>query len=339
MTAPLSLAVAAVVLVAMIAYVTSGGADFGGGIWELFATGPRASRQRNALRDAIAPIWEAHHVWLIVVVVVMFVCFPRAFSAIMVALHVPITLMLFGVVLRGSAFAFRSYAAGDERLAGRWARIFVVSSTVTPFMLGVVAGAIAGGELRISSATGEVVTDYFSAWVSPFPMAIGLLLTAICAYLAAVYMAVETPEPELAEDFRLRGLIAGVAVGAFALLGVVVAYVDAMPLFERLVLAPWAPGFHVVTGAIATAALVGLWRRRYRIAQLLAIVQTALILVGWALAQYPYVIAPDLTIEAAAAQREVLVAVLWVLGLGALLLVPSFAYLYVIFKFRRAPSS
>ena len=106
----------AVVLVAMIAYVASGGADFGSGVWELFARGPRAEQQVRALREAIAPIWEANHVWLILVVVLLFVCFPMAFSAIMIALHIPVTLLLVVIVLRGAAFVFQSYAAGDHAI-------------------------------------------------------------------------------------------------------------------------------------------------------------------------------------------------------------------------------
>src|SRR5687768_10037530 len=97
-------ALAAVLLAALVLYALSGGADFGGGVWDLLARGPRAAAQREQIAHAIGPIWEANHVWLILVVVVLFAAFPPAFAAIATVLHVPLTLMLIGIVLRGSAF-------------------------------------------------------------------------------------------------------------------------------------------------------------------------------------------------------------------------------------------
>ena len=72
----------AVILAALVIYALSGGADYGGGMWDLLARGPRASRQRAAIEHAIGPIWEANHVWLILVIVVLFTAFPPAFAKI-----------------------------------------------------------------------------------------------------------------------------------------------------------------------------------------------------------------------------------------------------------------
>src|SRR5262245_30719475 len=206
---------AAVVWLAMIAYVCSGGADFGGGVWDLLARGPRRAEQVRALRTAIAPIWEANHVWLILVIVLLFVCFPAAFSAIMVALHVPVAVMLVGIVLRGVAFAFQSHAAGDHVVERASVRLFRAASAITPMALGVVAGAVAGGYIRVDAATGTV-TRSVRPWLEPFPLLVGLMTLGLCTYLAAVYMTVET-EGALREDFRRRALAAGLAVGAIAL--------------------------------------------------------------------------------------------------------------------------
>src|SRR5882672_5505822 len=101
--------VALVTLASLILYALMGGADFGGGLWDFFANGPRAQRQRRLISDAIAPIWEANHVWLILVIVLLFTAYPRAFAVMMTALHVPLTAMLVGIVCRGSAFIFRKY--------------------------------------------------------------------------------------------------------------------------------------------------------------------------------------------------------------------------------------
>jgi len=97
----------AAMLAALVFYVLLGGADFGGGIWDLLASGPRAREQRAAIEHAIGPIWEANHVWLILVIVVLFTGFPPAFAAISIALFVPLVLLLVGIVLRGAAFTFR----------------------------------------------------------------------------------------------------------------------------------------------------------------------------------------------------------------------------------------
>src|SRR6185369_1429317 len=101
--------IAVTTLVSLILYALLGGADFGGGLWDLLASGPRAAAQRELVERAIAPVWEANHVWLVLLVVLLFSAFPTAYAAVSVALHVPLALMLVGIVLRGSAFTFRHY--------------------------------------------------------------------------------------------------------------------------------------------------------------------------------------------------------------------------------------
>ena len=141
-------AVAAVILFSLTAYALLAGADFGGGVWDLLASGPRRRAQRALIADAIGPIWEANHVWLILVVVLLFTCFPPAFASLGIVLHIPITLMLIGIVLRGSAFTFRSYGSERSETQRRWGTIFAIASVVTPVLLGVCVGAVAAGVLR-----------------------------------------------------------------------------------------------------------------------------------------------------------------------------------------------
>src|SRR4030095_3059205 len=132
----------AVMLGALVAYAVTGGADFGGGLWDLLASGPRAAGQRRLVEQALAPVWEAHHVWLIYVLVILFTAFPPAYAALGTALHVPLTVMLVGIVLRGSAFVFRQYGGGPAAAVEAWGRVFAVASVVTPFFLGAVLGAM-----------------------------------------------------------------------------------------------------------------------------------------------------------------------------------------------------
>jgi cytochrome d ubiquinol oxidase subunit II len=321
-----------VMLVSLILYALGAGADFGGGVWNLFASGPRAQRQRDLITNAMGPIWEANHVWLILVVVVLFVAFPPAFAAISIALNIPLTVMLVGIVLRGSAFVFRSYDSQNDRVQRRWSNFFGAGSIVAPLMLGICVGAIASGKLRVNLDTGQVQTDFLSQWLRPFPFAVGLWTLALFAFLAAVYLTNETDDAALREDFRRRALIAGGGVAAMALASFILSGSGAPLIRAGLSKAWWSIPFHVWTGAVSVGAMAAVWLRRYRLARPLAIAQMALILCGWGFAQFPYLIEPDLTFRNAAAPDSVLRILLSALALGALLVFPSLWYLLRVFK-------
>src|SRR5579862_9383402 len=147
----LELIVAIFILLSLILYALMGGADFGGGMWDLLATGPRAKLQRKAVAEAIGPIWEANHVWLILVIVLLFTGFPRGYSAMMTALDIPLTAMLIGIVLRGAAFAFRKYDSQAEAAQRRWSVVFGAASFFAPFCQGITLGALATGRIRVEN--------------------------------------------------------------------------------------------------------------------------------------------------------------------------------------------
>lgn len=323
-------AVALVMLVALLVYALLGGADFGGGVWDLFARGPRKADQRQAITLAMAPVWEANHVWLIVVVVVLFTCFPVAFAAIATALHVPLAGLLLGIVFRGSAFTFRHYdtLAGD-RLQRRWGRTFAVASAISPVLLGIALGAVTAG-IRLED--GAPVEGFFLPWLGFFPLAVGLFALALFAFLAAVYLTNETSDPALAGDFRIRALW---ALGATTLLAAVAAAASgpaAAPFRERLFGSWWSGP--LVAGTVLAAVLAGwsLWSRRYRVARLAAGAVVVLVISGWGLAQYPYLVAPQVTIEGARAPDLTLKLVLYALAGGSVILLPSLYSLFRIFK-------
>src|SRR5688572_19720463 len=169
---PLETIVAGVMVASLIIYALLGGADYGGGVWDLFARGKRAGKQRALIADAIGPIWEANHVWLILVIVILFAAFPPAFAAIATALHLPLTLLLIGIVLRGTAFTFRTYDVQRDDVQRRWSLLFSIASIITPVLLGVILGAIASGTIRAEN--GFVTSGFFSSWLAPFPLVVGL---------------------------------------------------------------------------------------------------------------------------------------------------------------------
>lgn len=324
-------AVAAVVAVSLNAYVLLGGADFGGGVWDLLASGPRRAAQRDLVAHAIGPIWEANHVWLILVIVLLFTCFPPVFAELSIRLHIPLALMLIGIVLRGSAFAFRAYGRYDDVAEQRWGLTFAAASTVTPVLLGVTMGAIASGGLAPAPG-GGFVEQFVAPWLRAFGLAVGLFSLVLFAFLAAVYLTVEAKDEALREDFRLRALAAAVAV-FFAAFGVLALSHGAAPLVrEGLTTSPWAIPLHLLTGIAALTAIAALWTRRYRLARVAAAAQVSLILWGWVLAQYPYLLPPQHTIAQAAAPPVTLRLVLAALAVGAIVLFPSLYYLFRIFK-------
>ncbi|HVX38441.1 MAG TPA: cytochrome d ubiquinol oxidase subunit II [Gemmatimonadaceae bacterium] len=328
--------VAGIMVLALNAYVLMGGADFGGGLWDLLASGPRKAEQRRLIADSIAPIWEANHVWLIVVVVLLFTAFPPAFAVLGTVLHIPLTLMLLGIVLRGSAFVFRSYGS-RPRVQSRWGRAFAMASTVTPLLLGIVIGAIASG--NVANAAGHIGASsyadvYVAPWLAPFPIAVGVFALALFAFLAAVYLALAAPTPELKEDFRRRALAMAIGVLVTAAAALALAYREA-PLVARGVAgSPWAIVLHLCTAAAAITAIVALWRRSYRLARVAAAGQVSLILWGWAVAQFPFVLPMTLSIRDAAAPAITLSLLLAGLAGGALILIPSLRYLFRTFRTR-----
>ncbi len=295
---------------------------------------PRAADTRELIAKAIAPIWEANHVWLILIIVLLFVCFPGAFAAISTALHIPLTLVLIGIVLRGSAFTFRAYDPTPGAGARRWSRVFAISSLLTPVALGVTLGAISGGHFTRDPITGLVETDFIRPWFAPYPLAVGLFTLALFAFLAAVYLIRESSDPELKAIFRRRAFVTGLVVGATAALAYFAAGTGAPVIREGLASSAWAVPLHILTGAAAITALVALARKRDRLARLAAIAQGTLIVAGWAFAQYPYLAVPGYTITGEAAPAAVLWPVLVALGIGAIALVPALLYLFAVFKRR-----
>jgi cytochrome d ubiquinol oxidase subunit II len=327
---------AALLALSLNAYVLFGGADFGGGVWDLLATGPRKGRQREVIGHAIGPIWEANHVWLILAIVLTFTCFPPVFARVGIVLHIPLTLMLVGIVLRGSAFTFRTYDDGHDAVQRRWGRIFAGASLVTPVLLGVCIGAVAAGRVGPVPEVGGFAERFVDPWRTSFSVLVGLLTLGLCGHLAAVYLTLETDDRELVEDFRVRALWSGAAVFVAAFSALLIAPEHAPLVGAGLLASRWSLPFHLATGVAAVAVLAALWWRHYHVARVAVGAQVSLIVWGWAVSQYPYLIPPDLTVAKAAAPEATLRLVLIALGLGIVVLVPSLLYLFRVFK--AAPS-
>lgn len=329
---------AATIFLALNAYALLAGADFGGGVWALLARGPRKEGQRELIADAIGPVWEANHVWLILALVLLFTAFPPAFARLGTALHIPLSLALIGIVLRGSAFTFWRYGSGGHGDAAprRWGGVFAVASLITPLLLGMTIGAIASGALgdavRMPGPSAGFSATYVAPWLTPFTVSVGLFALVAFAFLAAVYLPLETRDPGLQDAFRWRALGAGAALFPAAGLALLWSGPYAPRVRDALIFAAWAVPLHLLTAGAAVTALAALWQRRWRLARVAAAGQVTLILWGWALGQYPAIVPPDLTIADAAAPAVTLRLELGALALGVVVLFPSLGYLLRVFK-------
>jgi cytochrome d ubiquinol oxidase subunit II len=314
------------VVLGIAAYAVLGSADFGGGFWDLTAGGAeRGGRVRGMVQRSMSPVWEANHVWLIFVLVIVWTAFPVAFGSIFSTLYVPLFVAAIGIILRGTAFVLRGQAAtiNEARVLGA---LFASASVLIPFFFGATLGGIASGRVGVGNATGDPI----HSWLNPTSALIGVIGVLTGAYLAAVYLAgdsVRAGLPDLARAFRARALGAGLASGAVALGGLFVLRSDARALYDGLTSGGGLA--MVIVSALAGAATLALvWSERYGLARVTAALAVVAIVVGWALAQNPYVLPPNLTLDQAAAAPATLQATVIVVAVGMLILGPSLWYLY-----------
>jgi cytochrome d ubiquinol oxidase subunit II len=333
-TSPWAEALYAILGLGLVVYAVTGGADLGAGLLSLLSHGPRKAEQERAVREAIAPIWEANHVWLIFVIVLMFSGFPRAFAALGVALHVPLALALLGIVFRGAAYVFHAYGIQTAEARAGWSRVFGWASILTPLALGSVVAAISSGDIRVGAE--GVTTGFLAGWTTPFALAVGLFALALFALLAAVYLAAET-DGAVSDDFRRLAVACELAAGAMALATFLLAARYAPELFENLRSSGWTWPIQGATAAAALTTLGCLRRRATGPARVSAAVQVALVVAGWGLALRGHFILPDLSLAAAATHPEVLPALVVAVGAGSLVLVPALAYLFWVFKRAGSP--
>ena len=319
-------AAAAILWVGATFYALFGGADFGGGFWDLFAGwDERGQSPREVIQRSLTPVWEANHVWLIFVLVVLWTAFPPAFSAIFTTLYVPIALAALGIVFRGAGFAFRKSIVGlrERRAMGA---AFAISSVLTPFFMGTVVGAIAAGNVPA-----EGNGDAFSSWLQPLPLLIGAMFVASGAYLAAVFLVGDAHrggDEEMERYFERRALGAAVVAGAFALAGLFALHSEARYVFDRLT----AEGLPLVILSLlcGAALLVVLRRGGRRPLRPLAAGAVIAVVWGWGVAQFPYLLPTSLRIDQAAAPDPTLVIVFVVFAVAAVLVLPSLGLLYTL---------
>ena len=318
--------VAVLLFVGVIAYALFGGADFGCGFWDLTAgDADRGAHLRHQIDKSIGPVWEANHVWLIYILVFLWTAFPEPFAAIMNTLFVPWLIVGLGIVLRGGAFAFRKFSSsfGEARLHGV---MFATSSIITPFFLGMIAGAIASGRVP-ADGTGELL----SSWTGPVSWIGGVLAVLTTTFLAGTFLAADarrSGNEDLAHEVGRKSLVAGAVTGVVALGAAVIIEVDAPTL---------ASGLHgrglpiILTSAVAGSWSVWrLWSKDYAQARIGAIIAVASIVIGWGIGQYDWILVNEVTIEQGIGARSTQIGLVIVFALAAITAVPALIWLYVL---------
>lgn len=310
--------------VGVIAYCVLGGADFGAGFWDLVAGGSRRGREpRHLIDTSLAPVWEANHTWLIYCLVMLWSGFPTALAAMTSTLYLPLGIAALGIVLRGAGFAFRkaSLRTPEQRVYGA---AFALSSVLTPYCFGSVAGALASGRVP-THGDGNAVTS----WLNPTSALGGVLAVLVCAYLAAAYLTVAArtnADPHLFRYFRDRALAAGVVAGAVSVAGVFVLRADAPRLFHQL--SHRALPLALLAGLCGLLGLAMLRAERTRGLRATAAAAVALIVCGWGVSQYPYLLGTHLSLQEAASPKTTLWVLVGVACVAALVILPSLVLLF-----------
>jgi len=326
--------------ISLLLYLLLAGADFGAGILELFSSPRSKIITRKLMYRIMGPIWEANHMWLIISIVILFVGFPSVYTTVSVHLHIPLVLMLMGIIARGTAFSFRNYDAVKDEMQLVYSRIFVYASIITPLFLGIIAGSIVSGKIDPSANT--FMGAYINDWLNWFPLSVGIFTVVICGFLASVYLIGESDTEEQRQLFfkRTRNMNTGAFIsGALVLLA---ARKENVPLYH------WLFGNPVSTSAILAAllSLIIFWFRMYKrkpgLLRMLAAFQLTMLFVAVTYSHYPNIIlfkngsSISLTEPGDAHTINVLG---WALLIGSIFILPAVFYLIYSFDERKIKPS
>lgn len=320
---------------AILLYFLLGGADFGAGIIELFTSEANRQRTRSTSYQAIGPVWEANHMWLVIAVVILFVGFPEIYSAMCTYLHIPILAMLMGIIARGTAFTFRHYdAVKGYRTQTLYNSIFIYSSFLTPFFLGIIAGSALSRQIDTEAT--NFADAYIFNWLNGFSITVGLFTVALCGFLAAIYLIGEADNDFDVKRFVKKAKVLNIV--AFLCGGLVFLTAET----SNIRMARWIFGNSVslIAVILASLSLVLLWvsinkGKRY-IIRVFAAFQVSMILLSVGYTHYPYFITEKngnhlslLTDHASASTIDVLG---WALLIGSLFILPALGYLFYSFR-------
>jgi cytochrome d ubiquinol oxidase subunit II len=325
---------------ALLLYLVLGGADFGAGIIEMFTSEANKSRTRKVMYHAMGPIWEANHMWLIIAIVILFVGFPVIYSTMSTYLHIPLVIMLMGIIARGTAFTFRNYDAVVDDMQKVYNKIFVYSSFITPLFLGIIAGSAVSGRIDLNAS--DFMSAYVYSWLNWFSVAVGFFTVALCGFLAAIYLIGEATDDLQRGSFIRKAIIMNIAAVCCGALVFIASLAEDIPLFE------WVFGNWVGVTAVSAASvsLVVLWyliaKRQFVIIRLLAGFQVTMILLTTTYKHYPNIVILKnggyLSLMDHKGADKAIEALGMALLIGSVFILPALAYLIYSFQRKDAKS-
>ncbi|MGV4414911.1 cytochrome d ubiquinol oxidase subunit II [Chryseobacterium sp. T1] len=320
--------------VSICLYLILGGADFGAGIVELFSHRKHREKTNKIMYESIAPIWEANHMWLIIAIVILFVGFPTIYTTASVYLHIPLVLMLIGIIARGTAFTFRHYDVVEDDWQKVYTHIFYYSSLLTPFFLGIIGASTVSGS--INPDANNFLDLYIFSWFNWFGVSVGLFTVSICSYLASIYSLNEVSEASdvrLMQDTTYKTMWTVVITGALVF---VTSYFSGIPLLEWIFSKPLGIAAISLSTISLYFTILGIKNKRFKIIRVFAAFQIIMILVAATYQHNPNVIVlgngSHLSLFDAAAAPKAIASLAWALMLGSLFILPFLFYLMFSFS-------
>lgn len=317
-------------------YLILGGADFGAGIVELMTKKKNRKYTEKIMYESIAPVWEANHMWLVIAIVILFVGFPEIYTTMSTYLHIPLVLMLLGIIARGTAFTFRHYDAVKDDWQIIYTQIFYYASLLTPFFLGLIGAATVSQSINPDATT--FLDLYIFSWLNWFGVSVGFFVVALCAYLASIFSLRETNDRlelnlmiKKSHQTMIFVVITGILVFATA-------YFSGIPLVKWVFSKPL--GVMAVTFATVALGLIlkAMNNKKLLPVRALAGFQMIMILVAATYQHNPDIIllgnGEHLSLLKHIAAPKTITALGWALMLGSLFILPFLFYL--MFSFTKA---
>ena len=319
---------------AILLYFLLGGADFGAGIIELFTSQKNRSKTRKTMNQAIGPVWEANHMWLIITIVILFVAFPKIYTTMSVYLHIPLAIMLIGIIARGTAFVFRHYDAVKDQMQEVYNKIFIYSSFITPLFLGIIAGSVLSGQ--IDNHANDFASAYIYSWLNWFSIAVGMFTVALCGFLAAIYLIGESKAEEDKRRFIKKAEFMNVAAVLLGMMVFIAANSEEVPLMNWV----FKDAVGLVAVSLASLSLGLLWyllvKGKTKVLRILAGFQVTMILLAISYAHFPNFIrfkdGSTLSLNESIAPIKTVESLGWALLLGSLFILPFLGYLFYKFQ-------
>jgi len=314
-----------VLLLTITAYSVAGGVDYGAGIWDLLAgRGSRADRARELIDHAMAPVWEANNVWLVLAIVVCWTGFPLLFQSVFASLYPVFAVALLALILRGAFFAFRHIWAGPRGQRGTGV-VFGISSVLAPFFFAAALGAIASGRV----AVGGPDIPVWQACFNPTSISFGLVSLAATAFIGASFLVGDARRfgmPDMVDYFQRRAVVATAVLIVVGTMALAVIGLENSRLLRAMLIGLGTP-FALATVIFTPVVGFLLWRGFLHWYRLLSVVVVGSLVFAWGFGQSPYLLPGQLTIAQAAAPlgTEVLLSIVTVLMV--VLVVPSLALL------------